>query len=84
MSSPFVTLCVAYLFHHYHNTILRPIIINYTQMLLSSFKYHFIVILLLQTALSIFFQEVAIPAGANGIAAPHYRQVINKNLFGLT
>ena len=28
-----------------------------------------------QTALSIFFQEVAIPAGANGIAAPHYRQV---------
>lgn len=29
---------------------------------------------LLQTALSIFFQEVAIP-GANGIAAHHYRQV---------
>ncbi|XP_059053895.1 UBA-like domain-containing protein 1 [Achroia grisella] len=27
-----------------------------------------------ETALSIFFQEVAIPAGANGIAAPHYRQ----------
>ncbi|CAG9793861.1 unnamed protein product [Diatraea saccharalis] len=27
-----------------------------------------------ETALSIFFQEVAIPSGANGIAAPHYRQ----------
>ncbi|CAB3251596.1 unnamed protein product [Arctia plantaginis] len=27
-----------------------------------------------ETALSIFFQEVALPAGANGIAAPHYRQ----------
>ncbi|CAH1638701.1 unnamed protein product [Spodoptera littoralis] len=27
-----------------------------------------------ETALSIFFQEVAIPTGANGIAAPHYRQ----------
>ncbi|KAI8426293.1 hypothetical protein MSG28_005170 [Choristoneura fumiferana] len=27
-----------------------------------------------ETALSIFFQEVAIPAGANGIAAPHFRQ----------
>ncbi|XP_037294815.1 UBA-like domain-containing protein 1 [Manduca sexta] len=27
-----------------------------------------------ETALSIFFQEVAIPAGANGIAAPQYRQ----------
>ncbi|XP_023946139.1 UBA-like domain-containing protein 1 [Bicyclus anynana] len=27
-----------------------------------------------ETALSIFFQEVAIPSGANGIAAPHYPQ----------
>ncbi|XP_050351450.1 UBA-like domain-containing protein 1 [Nymphalis io] len=27
-----------------------------------------------ETALSIFFQEVAIPSGANGIAAPHYHQ----------
>ncbi|KAI5645404.1 UBA-like domain-containing protein [Phthorimaea operculella] len=27
-----------------------------------------------ETALSIFFQEVALPSGANGIAAPHYRQ----------
>lgn len=27
-----------------------------------------------ETALSIFFQEVAMPTGANGIAAPHYRQ----------
>ncbi|XP_062527182.1 UBA-like domain-containing protein 1 isoform X1 [Bombyx mori] len=27
-----------------------------------------------ETALSIFFQDMAIPAGANGIAAPHYGQ----------
>ncbi|XP_013146890.1 PREDICTED: UBA-like domain-containing protein 1 [Papilio polytes] len=27
-----------------------------------------------ETALSIFFQEVAIPSGANGIAAQHYHQ----------
>lgn len=31
--------------------------------------------LLFQTALSIFFQDVAIPAGPNGIAAPHFGQV---------
>ncbi|XP_072947385.1 UBA-like domain-containing protein 1 [Epargyreus clarus] len=36
--------------------------------LLQTAHWHF------ETALSIFFQEVAIPSGANGIAAPHYHQ----------
>ncbi|OWR51748.1 UBA-like domain-containing protein 1 [Danaus plexippus] len=29
-----------------------------------------------ETALSIFFQEVAIPSGANGIAAPYHQQLM--------